>query len=156
MTREELLRALYEPWGYDEPYDLIESAREQIEADGKRIAELEAAVRTLGSKDMSKDVTQEDRETAAKIFEHRGKFLMAEYVRAGTEDSNGIVQIVAAHRRASLAAAEARIAKLEGAFTKLEEEMRRYVLDNGPMRRLWALDEFGSRALKDKKQDSEK
>jgi hypothetical protein len=41
MTREELLRALYEPWGYDEPYDLIESAREQIEADGKRIAELE-------------------------------------------------------------------------------------------------------------------
>jgi hypothetical protein len=47
MTREELIRALYEPWGYDEPYDLIESAREQIEADGKRIAELEAAVRTL-------------------------------------------------------------------------------------------------------------
>jgi hypothetical protein len=34
MTREELLRALYEPWGYDEPYDLIESAREQIEAGG--------------------------------------------------------------------------------------------------------------------------
>jgi hypothetical protein len=40
MTREELLLALYEPWRYDEPYDLIESAREQIEADGKRIAEL--------------------------------------------------------------------------------------------------------------------
>lgn len=47
MTREELLCALYEPWGYDELYDLIERAREQIEADGKRIAELEAAVHTL-------------------------------------------------------------------------------------------------------------
>jgi hypothetical protein len=42
VTREELLRALNEPWRYNEPYDLIESAREQIEADGKRIAELEA------------------------------------------------------------------------------------------------------------------
>jgi hypothetical protein len=38
MTREELLRALYEPWRYDEPYDLIERAREQIEADEKKNA----------------------------------------------------------------------------------------------------------------------
>lgn len=73
---------------------------------------------------MSKDVTQEDREMAAKIFEHRGKFLMAEYIRAGTEDSNGIVQIIAAQRRASLAAIEARIAKLEAALAKLEEKIR--------------------------------
>jgi hypothetical protein len=46
MTREELLRALYEPWGHN-PYLLIERARAEIEADGKRIAELEAAVHTL-------------------------------------------------------------------------------------------------------------
>jgi aldehyde:ferredoxin oxidoreductase len=40
MTREELLQALDKPWGRD-PYLLIERARAQIEADGKRIAELE-------------------------------------------------------------------------------------------------------------------
>jgi hypothetical protein len=55
---------------------------------------------------VSADVTQADREAAAKIFEYRGKFLMAEYVRAGAEDSSGTVQIVAAHRRVSVAAVE--------------------------------------------------
>jgi hypothetical protein len=42
MTRDELLRALDAPRRYNEAHDLIDRARKQVEADGKRIAELEA------------------------------------------------------------------------------------------------------------------
>jgi hypothetical protein len=46
MTREELLRALEEPWGYD-PYYLIERASQVIRACDRRIAELGEAVHAL-------------------------------------------------------------------------------------------------------------
>jgi hypothetical protein len=46
VTREELLSALDEPWGYD-PYHLIKRASQVIHACDRRIAELEAAVHTL-------------------------------------------------------------------------------------------------------------
>jgi hypothetical protein len=62
--------------------------------------------------DTMENVTQEDREAAAEIFEHQGRQEMADLVRASVRDSNKVVQVLAAHRRASVAALEAENARL--------------------------------------------
>jgi hypothetical protein len=55
---------------------------------------------------MDKNVTQADRDAAANILELFGRYHNANLVRAGELDVLKVVRIVAAHRRASVAAVE--------------------------------------------------
>jgi BMFP domain-containing protein YqiC len=72
---------------------------------------------------MSKNVTQADRDAAANILELFGRYHNAHLVRAGELDVLKVVQIVAAHRRASVAALEARIAELEQWKAAIDEAL---------------------------------